>query len=93
MNEERLANIERTMAETNVMVRGLIDKVDDRIEADDNRHDRLARTVYGNNGSPGVLIKLDRLEQAHLRQTWVVKIIVGVIITGITGGVWALLTG
>jgi hypothetical protein len=93
--EERLAQIDRKQDRTCIMLEQLTAKVDERIEAADHWRDRVERTVWGLNGGAdhSLVVRLDRLEQAHRQGTWVLRIVVGVFITGIAGGLWALLTG
>jgi len=86
MSEERLARIETKLD-------AMIDKVNGRIEHDDNRWNRMNRTVYGFNGSPGLLIKLDRLEQAQERSRWLMRTMVGAVAVLFVGGVWSILVG
>ena len=75
--EERLAKIEAQQAETLALLRALAEKVDER-QNDTTRH---ARVLYGMNGHPGLLIRLDRLEQAHGLQKWLVRTLGGAVVT------------
>lgn len=78
MTEQRLARIE-------TLLENLTEKTDARNEHDDKRYDRVARTLYGNNGTPGVLIELDRLKQAQLRSQWLMRVTLGAFITVVVG--------
>ncbi len=83
MSDELLARIETKLD-------ALTDKVATRIEQDDARHERHSRILYGANGkkdSPGLLVRIDRLEQAQGRQNWVMRIVVGAFVTLVVGGV------
>ena len=83
MSDELLARIETKLD-------ALTTKVDDRIAQDDARHERHARILYGANGkkdSPGLLVRIDRLEQTQGRQNWVIRIVLGALVTLVVGGV------
>ena len=88
--EQRLADIDRKQDRTCLLLEQLAGKVEERIEQDDRRHERVAHTIYGNNGSAGVLIKLDRLEQAHERQKWTVRTALGAVVVLFVGAIWSL---
>lgn len=83
MSEERLARIE-------TKVDGLHSLVKSRIQHDDERYGRVARTIYGHNGSAGVLIELDRLKQAQERSQWLMRTVIAAIIVLALGGLWSL---
>ena len=89
--DQQLADINRKQDRTCLLLEQLAEKVDGRIEADDRRHERVARTLYGDNGSAGLLIKLDRLEQAHDRQKWTVRTALGAVVVLFVAGIWSLL--
>lgn len=50
----------------------------------DGRVDKLERTVFGDgNGTPGLLIRMDRIEQAGLSSKERMAILYGPIVTGL----------
>ena len=51
-------------------------------EAIHNKLDRLDESIRG-NGKPGILIRLDRLEQDAKRQAKLVWLVVGAAVTGL----------
>lgn len=66
-----------------------------RLDAIDAKLDRLDEAIRGNpgNGSkPGILVRLDRLEQDAKRQSRLIWLIVGAVITASTSGVIAWIT-
>jgi len=54
--------------------------------------DRLDESIRG-NGTPGINVRLDRLEQAANRHAKLIWLIVGALATAATSGVVAWLTG
>ncbi len=88
MSEERLARIETKLDALTVTVA-------DRIEFDNKRYDRHARIIYGENGSgdkPGLLVRLDRIEQNSKRHAWLMRVIVGTVVALAAGGLWSLIS-
>lgn len=68
MNDEWMRKIEVQHAEVLMLLRKLAEKVDARIEADDEWRDKVNLILYGDgNGYRGHNVRLDRLEQAHDR--------------------------
>lgn len=78
--EERLAQIERKVDRTFLMMEALSEKVQEQTAAQNEWRDRISRTIYGHNGTPGNLVRIDRLEQTQDRQKWLVRSIVGAVI-------------
>lgn len=87
-NEQRLANIEAQQARTIVLLENLSKKVDDSVSSSEVWKHRIECTLHGCNGSAGLLVKLDRLEQAYDRNRWVVRALIGAVITIILGSLW-----
>ena len=77
-NDERLARIET-----------LLEGMDKKLDEAHVRQDRVNRVLWGVNGAPGVLVRLDRVEQGRKAGTWVLRTVV-VAVVGIAAG---LLTG
>jgi len=70
--------------------------IERRLEAIDAKLDRLDEAIRGNpgNGSkPGILVRLDRLEQNARRQSRLIWLIVGAIVTALTSGLVAWVSG
>lgn len=57
-----------------------------QFEAIHEKLDRLDEAIRG-NGKPGILIRLDRLEQDARRQSRLIWLIVGAVITAMTSGI------
>lgn len=62
------------------------DPVQRQFEAIHEKLDRLDVAIRG-NGKPGILIRLDRLEQDAKRQSRLIWLIVGAVITALTSGI------
>jgi len=54
--------------------------------------DRLDEAIRG-NGKPGILIRLDRLEQDAKRQAKLIWLIIGAVITALASGIVAWVAG
>ena len=54
--------------------------------------DRLDEAIRG-NGKPGILIRLDRLEQDAKRQAKLIWLILGAVITALASGIVAWIAG
>lgn len=54
--------------------------------------DRLDEAIRG-NGKPGIQLRLDRLEQDAKRQSKLIWMIVGAVITAVASGIVAWITG
>ena len=54
--------------------------------------DHLDEAIRG-NGEPGIKMRLDRLEQDAKRQSKLIWLIVGAVVTSITSGLVAWITG
>jgi len=61
-------------------------------EAIHRKLDRLDEAIRG-NGKPGILIRLDRLEQDAKRQAKLIWLILGAVITALASGVVAWIAG
>lgn len=74
MDEERLRKIEVAQAEVLTLLRALAEKMDDRSAVADSWRKRTDRILMGDgNGAKGHNVRLDRLEQAHERQKWLIR--------------------
>lgn len=58
-----------------------VDRIEQRIEAN----------MHGDQARPGIVVRVDRLEQAHERSRWLFRLIIGAVITLSVGAVFALL--
>lgn len=52
---------------------------------------KLDQTMHGDAAKPGLVVRLDRLEQAHERTRWLTRAIVGAVVTLAVGALWTLL--
>jgi hypothetical protein len=62
------------------------DSVEKQLDAINRKLDRLDEAIRG-NGKPGILIRLDRLEQDAKRQSKLIWLIVGAMVTGLSSAV------
>ena len=63
-----------------------------QLESIHRKLDRLDEAIRG-NGKPGILIRLDRLEQDAKRQAKLIWLIVGAVITALASGIVAWVAG
>lgn len=55
---------------------------------------KVTKQLYGNGPrDPGMIVRLDRLEQAQCRHNWRMRMVVGIVVTLVIGGLWSILTG
>lgn len=47
----------------------------------------MTRVLYGRNGHPGILVRMDRLEQTCKRQSTIMKIVFGAFVAAAASGV------
>lgn len=70
--EERQRNLEQQVTEIHTILK--------RIERMMDEHDRW---INGYNGEDGAKVRLDRIEQTHRRQKWIVSLICIPVLGGI----------
>ncbi len=87
--EEQLAAIDKKQDRTCVLLEHLAEKVGERIDMEDRRHERVMRTLFGNNGTPGMHIEIDRLKQSHERQKWLSRTALSAIVILFFGALWS----
>ena len=94
IEEQRLSKLEDRQAETNVLLRTLINRVETRIESSDDWREQVNRTLFGYNGtSPSMLVKLDRLEQSQARQVWWTRSVSAVVLAMAVTSFWSKVVG
>lgn len=54
---------------------------------------KVTKQLYGANGSPGMIVRVDRLEQASLRTRWALRVIIASLTSIFLAGMWSLMTG
>lgn len=79
--------------------RDVNDSMEKQLEAIDRKIDRLDEAIRGtpgptgNGSKPGILIRLDRLEQDAKRQSKLIWLIVGALVTGLSSAIVILVAG
>ena len=68
------------------------DPIQRQFEAIHEKLDRLDVAIRG-NGKPGILIRLDRLEQDAKRQSRLIWLIVGAVVTALASGIVGWIAG
>lgn len=91
MSEERLARIEAQQVETITLVKGLASKVEDQIDQIGLWKTRVERSLYGSNGTLGIVVQLALLDAAYKRQQMTSRILLGAIMPLLAGVIWGLI--
>jgi len=92
--EQRLRSIEVQQAEVLMLLKGLAEKMDERIVQSDAWRQKIERTVMGDgNGNKGHSIRVDRLEQSAERQRFLVRTLIGGIAILIMREAWRMVGG
>jgi len=83
-NENVLIEIKATVAEINT-------KLDQAVIPNVNE---LRNAVYGtgDDNNPGLLKKVDRLEQTEKRRVWIVRAMIGATVTTLGGWAWQFIS-
>lgn len=91
--DQRLSSIDRKQDHTCHLLETLTEKFEERIATTTAWRQRVEGTVWGLNGDAdhSLVVRLDRLEQTNKQQAWVMKIISGVAITAVLGGILSLI--
>lgn len=77
MSEERLADIENKLTRCLTLLESLEKAQEERHKIDKAWRAKTEHLLYGKNGSPGMMVRIDRLEQNHERTKWLVRVLVG----------------
>lgn len=91
MSEERLARIEAQQVETITLVRSLAEKVEDQIGQVDLWRTRIEKTLYGDNGTRGMIVQVALLNASYKRQQMTSRILLGAIVPLLAGVFWGLI--
>ena len=89
--DDRLLDVERKIDRLCHMMETHVQRFDEHAESVGEWKSRLGNTLYGLNGSPGLLVRLDRLEQSQERQRWFVRAVAGAVIVLLVGAAWMAL--
>lgn len=83
---QRLAAIEAQQARIVALLEGLTAEVQKQVEADEENRE----VIFGDgNGRKGLVVRIDRLEQAGQNARWLFRAILGALIPLIVAAVWA----
>lgn len=85
--EERLDSIEQSNAAGFGRMSDRLTELSDGIG---KVHQRIEGAVHGDESSPGVMIRVDRLEQSQERSQWLIRAVIGALIPLIASAAYAL---
>lgn len=77
--ESRMAGVEQSLARIETTLEDNLPKV--------------TKQLYGANGSPGMIVRVDRLEQSGLRTRWMLRLMIASLTSIFLAGMWSLMTG
>lgn len=88
--EARLRCIEQREERIITVLDHLTTKMDAQLSSFSTWSDKLDKMLVGTNGSPGLMLRVDRLEQAHERTRWFIRAFGGALISVALGAAYAL---
>ena len=90
--DERLRQIELREQRIVAVLDNLTQKLGDGFGVMEKSQNKLEQMILGDGGAaPGMAVRLDRLEQAQARSTWLFRAVAGAVVTLLVGAVWSLL--
>lgn len=92
MSEERLQKIEAAITRCVVILETMEKAESDRETAAKEWRTKVEQLLHGKNGAPGLLVKLDRLEQSQERAKWFIRLLAAQVLALVVAAVWAMLT-
>lgn len=85
------AKLETFEQATTANFQGLAQKLEQLNTCIDRVESRIEASLHGEKADPGLVVRIDRLEQSHERTRWLTRAIVGAVVTIAVGAIWALL--
>lgn len=79
-NDDRLREVEKQLERVLVLLESLTNDVRNLSIREAESSNRTLRTMHGDGNSRGLLVRLDRLEQAQERQRWLTRTLAGAVI-------------
>jgi hypothetical protein len=92
MSEERLQKIEAAITRCVVILETMEKSENEREVTAREWRTKFERTLHGTTSSPGLLIKLDRLEQSQERAKWFIRLIAAHVLALVAAAIWTLLS-
>lgn len=86
--EERLSRMEAQQERVIAITEGIAE----RLKRFDAEHDKVRGMLHGDGSNGGIVVRLDRLEQAQERSRWLTRAILGALVSILVAGSWAFLT-
>jgi len=84
---DRLAQIESVLARVDERLESLCERFEKREDSDNG----LRRTIFGYNGTPGMMTEIALLKESHAQTRWFWRAVAGAAITALAGTVWTLI--
>ena len=66
-------------------------RVEERLEAMQEDTTTIRKAIVGSSGNPGLLIRVDRLEQLESRRKWVIRTLIVASLAAVAGVILLLL--
>lgn len=78
---QRLARIEAQQERVVTLIEGLTKRLDERTAATEGWRSKIDKSLHGEGGQAGMVVRLDRLEQVQERAKWFARAVVGAILS------------
>jgi len=86
--EARLDSLERMTGDGIVSLGEQLKGVHACVDALDQK---ISSNLHGEQQRPGIVVRLDRLEQSHESAKWLIRLVAGTVVTLVIGAIWTLL--
>lgn len=86
--EERMASMETTTKDGFANMNAQLERVHACV---DRVGQKMDAAVHGDRSSPGLIVRVDRLEQNGERSRWLMRAVIGAMVTVAVGALWAVL--
>lgn len=91
--EDRLSNVEQSLARIEVRAEVLERRLAEVLDKQDRNHQCLARALHGTGDTPGLVVRVDRLEGWHKRTAKTMVMLFTVMLPLVGARLWDALSG
>lgn len=84
--DDRLSNVERSLARLEV-------KVELLLANQQTHHTAMQRALHGSNGTPGLVVRVDRVEEWRSRMNKITAMLMGAVLPLVATAAWGALRG
>lgn len=91
--EDRMANVEQSLARIEVRAAHLEKRIEEILENQRVNHLTLHKALHGTGDTPGLVVRVDRLDGWHKRQARAIGLLLTVTLPLLAARVWDMVTG